>query len=201
LPETESATSGSALIIDIGGGSTEWIIYRDRDHVEMGSIPIGVIRLTQKFLKNDPVSETDVIRLNSEISPIVEDLRKRIGPLISKDTQFIGTAGTFTTIASIDMELDGYCREKIHLYGLDLHRLKNMFKRLRNLPLYKRREIRGLEPERADLIIPGVLFTIKIMEFFEFPELVISDYGLLEGTLLELKETTNGKNISAARES
>jgi exopolyphosphatase/guanosine-5'-triphosphate,3'-diphosphate pyrophosphatase len=201
LPETESVTPGSSLIIDIGGGSTEWILYMDRDHIEMGSIPIGVIRLTQKFLKNDPVSEMDVIGLSSEITPIVEDLRKRIGPLISKDTRFIGTAGTFTTIASIDMELDGYYREKIHLYRLNLYRLKNMFKRLWNLPLYKRREIRGLEPERADLIIPGVLFTIKVMEFFGFAELVISDYGLLEGTLLELKETTNGKNISAARES
>ena len=84
----------------------------------MGSIPIGVIKLTQKFVKTDPVSEYDLNNLNREIVPVIEDLKKRIGHLITRDTRFIGTAGTFTTIASIDLGLDVYSREKIHLHTI-----------------------------------------------------------------------------------
>jgi exopolyphosphatase/guanosine-5'-triphosphate,3'-diphosphate pyrophosphatase len=200
FPESEFITSNSALIVDIGGGSTEWIFYRDNDNIEIGSVPIGVIRLTQNFLKAGPVSESDMIKLNYEIIPVMEHIEKRIGHLVNKHTRFIGTAGTFTTIASIDLGLDGYSREKIHLHRLSFERLNDMFKKLRGLPLDERKKLRGLEPERADLIIPGIQFTIKVMEFFKFSELVISDYGLLEGALLESKEM-NEKNISETRES
>jgi exopolyphosphatase/guanosine-5'-triphosphate,3'-diphosphate pyrophosphatase len=57
------------------------------------------------------------------------------------------------------------------------------------LPLEKRKKIQGLEPGRADLIIPGLQFTMNVMKLFRFRELIISDYGLLEGTLLEMKES------------
>jgi exopolyphosphatase/guanosine-5'-triphosphate,3'-diphosphate pyrophosphatase len=190
----------SMFIVDIGGGSTEWILYRDQDHIEMGSMPIGVIRLSQNFLKTDPVSETDMIRLNREIIPVIEDLKKKIGHFIYESTLFIGTAGTFTTIASIDLRLDNYSREKIHLHRLSLERLLSMSKKLQGLSLKEREKLRGLEPERADLIIPGIQFTIKVMELFKLSELVISDYGLLEGVLLESEEA-NEKNISETRES
>ncbi|MEW6215280.1 MAG: hypothetical protein AB1478_08810, partial [Nitrospirota bacterium] len=99
---------------------------------------------------------------------------------------FIGTAGTFTTIASIDLKLDTYSRKKIHLYRIPLSRLRDISRRLLALPLKERKKVRGLEPERADLIIPGIQFAIRVMEFFEFNELTISDYGLLEGAILDL---------------
>ena len=78
-----------------------------------------------------------------------------------------------------------------------------MSKRLLSLPLEERKNVIGLEPERADLIIPGLQFTIKVMESFDFDELTVSDYGLLEGVLFDiLSETrhggkeTYGKNIA-----
>jgi exopolyphosphatase/guanosine-5'-triphosphate,3'-diphosphate pyrophosphatase len=63
------------------------------------------------------------------------------------------------------------------------------------LPLKEREKVRGLEPGRADLIIPGIQFTINVMDIFGFDELTINDYGLLEGALLAIKEP-NGKSIS-----
>jgi exopolyphosphatase/guanosine-5'-triphosphate,3'-diphosphate pyrophosphatase len=197
LPLSES---DSAFIIDMGGGSTEWVLYKGMEDPKIGSIPVGVIKLTQNFLKSSIISQTDMTGLCDEITPIVQELAKRIGHLAWENTLFIGTAGTFTTIASIDLGLDSYSREKIHRHKVPLARLKNMFERLRGLPLDERKKLKGLEPERADLIIPGILFTIKVMEIFEFPELVISDYGLLEGALLELKER-DGKNFSASGKS
>jgi exopolyphosphatase/guanosine-5'-triphosphate,3'-diphosphate pyrophosphatase len=191
LPDPVFRIPYSAFIVDIGGGSTEWILYKDKNFVDMGSIPVGVVKFAGSFIKTDPVSDADIKRLDNEIVSFLEDLKIRIGQYIEKDTKFIGTAGTFSTIASIDIGLNTYSREKIHLHRLALNRLQDMNKKLLALPLKERKNIRGLEPERADLIIPGLQFTIKVLEIFGFDELIVSDYGLLEGILLEINE----KNI------
>ena len=124
----------------MGGGSTEWILYKKgtsgrqtRPQVEMGSIPVGVIKLAGSFIKTDPVSEADIKNLNDEIVLYVNDLKTRIGKHINRDTQFIGTAGTFSTIASIDLGLETYSREKIHLHSLPLSRLQDMSRKLLSL--------------------------------------------------------------------
>ncbi len=192
LPHSVFCIPHSAFIVDIGGGSTEWILYNEKNFVDMGSIPIGVVKLAGSSIKTDPVSDADIKRLNNKLVSFLDDLKIRIGQYMEKDTKFIGTAGTFTTIASIDLGLGTYSREKIHLHRLPLNRLQDMSKKLLALPLKERKNIRGLEPERADLIIPGIQFTIRIMEVFGFDELIVSDYGLLEGVLLEINE----KNIS-----
>lgn len=188
------ARNSPSLIIDIGGGSTEWIICKDRQPVDKGSIPVGVIKLYKSFIKTDPISEADIEDLNREIALTLSNLKVRIGQHIDKETDFIGTAGTFTAIASIDLKLDTYSREKIHLHKIPLERIKAMSKRLLELPLSERKNLKGLEPQRADLIIPGIQFTIGVMEYFEFDELIVSDYGLLEGILLETLR--NEKDIS-----
>lgn len=201
LPDSKSLPGrgldvDSLLVIDIGGGSTEWIFYRDKHLVDMGSIPVGVIKLTESFIKTDPVSEADIKKLNRKIVSFLDDLKIRIGHHIDSHTRFIGTAGTFTTIASIDLGLETYSREKIHLHRLSLNRLQDMSKELLALPLKERKNVRGMEPERADLIIPGIQFTIKTMEIFKVNELTVSDYGLLEGVLFEILKETDEKNIS-----
>jgi exopolyphosphatase/guanosine-5'-triphosphate,3'-diphosphate pyrophosphatase len=200
LAESALRVPHSILIIDMGGGSTEWILCRDEDHVDMGSIPTGVINLTQKFIRTDPVSDNDVNALNHEIIAVLADLNAIIGPYITSDTQLIGTAGTFTTIASVDLALDTYSRDRIHLHIVSLPRLRGIGEDLLTRSLEERKRVRGLEAERADLIIPGILFTIDIMQVFRFDELIISDYGLLEGVLFEIKETVE-KSISEAGQS
>lgn len=187
--------SHSALIVDIGGGSTEWILYKDNRTVDMGSMPVGVIKLAGNCIKNDPVSDDDISALHREISVHVNSLIRRIGKYSDRHTQFIGTAGTFSTIASIDLALETYSREKIHLHTLSLAGLRKMNKKLLSLTMEQRKNISGLEPERSDLIIPGLNFTINIMERFEFPELIVSEYGILEGAILDLEESGE-KNIS-----
>jgi exopolyphosphatase/guanosine-5'-triphosphate,3'-diphosphate pyrophosphatase len=184
----------SGFIVDIGGGSTEWILYGD-ELLEMGSIPVGVIKLTRQFIKTDPVSRSDIADMDSEIVSLLQGLKPRVGNYINRDMRFIGTAGTFTTIASVDLGLEAYSRDKIHLHRISLEKLRAMSEKLLPLPLEKRKKVEGLDPERADLIIPGLQFTIKVMDFFRFDELTVSDYGLLDGLLSEIKETV-GKSIS-----
>jgi exopolyphosphatase/guanosine-5'-triphosphate,3'-diphosphate pyrophosphatase len=163
----------------------------------MGSIPVGVIKLAQQFVTTDPVSQRDLDALQREISSVVKPLQNMIAPWADKSTRLIGTAGTFTTIASIDLGLDDYSRQRIHLHAISLEKLKDMLNMLVALPVQERQKVRGLEPERADLIIPGLLFTINVMESFGFRTLTVSDHGLLEGLLIETKEAYE-KDISEA---
>ena len=83
------------------------------------------------------------------------------------------------------------------MHKVPLDRLLRICKRLIALPLKERKKTKGLEPERADLIIPGIIFTINMMKYFGFREITISDYGLLEGALLDIEETGE-KSISKA---
>ena len=191
LPGPECRMLPPMLIVDIGGGSTEWILYRDQDHIDMGSIPIGVIKLSRIFLSAGPISAGELNHFDNSIVPVMEELRERTRQVLSRDTRFIGTAGTFTSIASIDLGLVSYSREKIHLHTITLSSLYALGEKLSALSLEERRKIKGLEPERADLIIPGIQFTIKIMKSLNFDKLIISDYGLIEGALFDIE-----KNIS-----
>lgn len=177
--------SGDSLIIDIGGGSTEWIIYdAENPHGSIfGSMPIGVVTLSEGHLRKDPPSTTELMALDGFIEDHVGDLKKH---MLTEDLKaFVGTGGTITTLASIDLCLDDYKSNLVHGHRLGLDRLKDIRDWLLSMPIPLRKNIRGLEPERADLIIAGILLTIKIMDIFNFDELIVSDYGLLEGLILE----------------
>ena len=194
LPADGYGIPESALIVDMGGGSTEWISLRKNQTPDaqpapmMGTIPIGVIKLAQKYLQTGPVSEHDVEQMAGEIDPVLRELCARIGH-VPKETCLIGTAGTFTTIAAVDLGLEKYSRERIHLHTIPFNRLPAMRDRLFSLTLKERETVRGLEPGRADLIIPGIQFTISVMERFGIGKLTVSDHGLLEGALLSARET------------
>ncbi|MEW6571283.1 MAG: Ppx/GppA phosphatase family protein [Nitrospirota bacterium] len=188
------------FIVDIGGGSTEWILYKHPSAVDMGSIPLGVIKLAETAIRTDPVSKHDIREFKEKTIPFMHSINDKIGHHLKQNTSFVGTGGTFTTIASVDLELEMYSREKVHLHRIALERLLRMSAGLSSLSLQERRKIRGLEPERADLIIPGLLLTINMMEFLNFEELIISEYGILEGVLLEIKETSE-EDISETKKS
>ncbi len=96
---TEGSQNPALFIMDIGGGSTEWIFLRDADRKAMGSLPWGVIKLTQKCIHADPVSSDDITYLNQEIRPGLDDIQTYTKNLMNGATLFIGTGGTFTTIS------------------------------------------------------------------------------------------------------
>jgi exopolyphosphatase/guanosine-5'-triphosphate,3'-diphosphate pyrophosphatase len=195
LSDSSLMTYHPSLIFDIGGGSTEWILCKGIQPIDMGSIPLGVIKLHENFVKTDPVSEIDISEMNREILLFLKILEERIGHNIDRKTSFIGTAGTFTTLASVDMQLETYERAKIHLHRIPLRRLSDMRRKLLALTLEERKKVKGLEPGRADLIIPGIQFTINVMVLFKLDELIVSDYGLLEGVLLEAGKERNEEDI------
>lgn len=181
------------LLVDIGGGSTEWIFYgpevrsqksEARHEFMMDSIHIGAVKLFEKFIRHDPP-------LQDELKEMKEYIFKEFSnslnlSLINRNSSLslIATGGTATTIAAIDMEMDEYDGDRIHLHKVSFPTLKIIYEKLIALPHNERSKLKGLETERADIIIPGTLILLTLMEILHIDKVTVSDYGLLEGALI-----------------
>ncbi|WP_297211773.1 MULTISPECIES: Ppx/GppA phosphatase family protein [Thermodesulfovibrio] len=168
--------------IDIGGGSTEWI-YLDGQEILKGSIPSGALRDYKIFFKSDPP-------LQFEIENFYQDLRKKIEkniPLLRINKIYV-TGGTATTIAMIEKKLDFYNSEDVHLTKISIKNLKSIFSKISKLPVNSRKNIAGLTQDRAGIIIPGIIIMDSICEYVKAKEIIVSDYGLMEGIMKNYKD-------------
>ncbi|HAK88764.1 MAG: hypothetical protein A2077_02565 [Nitrospirae bacterium GWC2_46_6] len=172
------------FIGDIGGGSTEWI-HCSGSELMMDSIPIGAVKLFDAFIKNDPPAPDELGKMEGYIKNACSNslLLKNIFTDRSY-VEFIATGGTAATLAAIDMAIDKYDGDKIHLHKITLPTLKSIYKKLIMLSAHERSKIKGLEADRADIIIPGTLILLILMEYIHARTLIVSDYGLLEGALI-----------------
>ncbi|MGH7422837.1 MAG: Ppx/GppA family phosphatase, partial [Candidatus Methylomirabilales bacterium] len=170
------------LIVDIGGGSTEFTAFEQGRVTGYVSLPIGVVKLTEAHLESDPPSKEEI---ESAATSIRESIRQ-VPPSLSIPAAaiLVATAGTPTTLAAIDLGMTTYDGERVTGHRLSRKRIQELLDRLCSLPLAKRREIIGLEPARADVILSGTLLTREILDLFSFDELTVSDGGLREGVLL-----------------
>jgi exopolyphosphatase/guanosine-5'-triphosphate,3'-diphosphate pyrophosphatase len=178
----------SSLVMDMGGGSTELMACAGRKVLKRMTAPVGVVKLFERHLVSDPPSGGELRSLDGDIERVVSGLKEKAWAFVKAGTVLIGTAGTATTLASMDLGLGRYEPERVHMHEIPLGRLHELAGMLGSLPLKERMRLRGLEPSRADLIIPGIRLTIKLMEGLGFRSILISDHGLLEGVLLELAE-------------
>ena len=193
-----SAYLRASMIVDIGGGSTEWIIYKKargegqrvnrqkNSELKMGSIPIGAVKLFETFIKHDPPAPEELQDMRNyifdEFSQAFE--KNSLKDYLHCSLFLIATGGTATTIAAIDMGIDGYDTNKIHRHKISLPTLKTIYERLTAVSADKRCKIKGLEIERTDIIIPGTIILLTLLEVLGVKEIIISDYGLLEGALI-----------------
>ncbi|MCX8031388.1 MAG: hypothetical protein N3A59_07425 [Thermodesulfovibrionales bacterium] len=179
----------SFLIIDIGGGSTEWV-FKNKEFYR-GSLPIGAIKLTEKHLLLDPPTVAQIERLKSFIKTQIESSQLKLllnNNYSLNNIKLIATGGTPTTLATIDLNLPSYDGNKINLHKIYYNNLKSLFESLYGKPLVERIKIVGLEQDRADIIIPGTAILISFMELFDINELIVSDFGILEGALLTIAD-------------
>ena len=180
------SVSGVPLaLFDIGGGSTEliWRTSGEGDKVESVSLPVGVVHLTETFLKEDPPGPDASTRLARHVRSVLEGVDF---PAHMNDTLWVGTAGTLTTLASMRLEMRQYDPERINGMILEKVWLVDLCERLAHMPVAQRRELVGLEPGREDIILAGALVTLEFMSTFAFSSVTVSDAGLLEGLFLDL---------------
>ncbi len=190
LPEG-GATHGkslleSALVIDIGGGSTEIIITHPRHKPVIASLPLGAVYLTDQFIKHDPPLPEELTSLRRRVADELDAYTGTI--LFTLPGTCIGTAGTITTLAAIDQGLAVYDPGKIHGAVLTGDFIDGIVLRLGALSLSARRTIPGLEPGREDIILAGAIVAQEIMHRFQYTSMLVSDRGLREGIVLDLYE-------------
>ncbi len=174
VPET-------ALTVDIGGGSTEIIAAKNTEPLYLKSLPYGVVYLTDKYMKHDPPTKNDIMLMGREISEGLGPVHRDIADFLSPDTVFIGTAGTVTTLAAIVQGLNSFDRERIHNFKISIDSVKEIFSDISAISAKERAKYSALEPARFDIIVPGTLILLKLMEVFEFKDVIVSDYGLKRG--------------------
>lgn len=176
------------MVMDIGGGSTEFILAEDGTMLGSWSMEMGVVHLTEDYLKSDPLSHVELNAMEDEITRTILELKNLMySPLtfnLKPLTCLIGTAGTITTLASIDQKLEVYAPEKINNYVLKYNAVKDIYRHLLSLTIEERQDVLSLEKGREDLIIPGTAIVLKTMEAFGFDSMIVSDAGLLEGILI-----------------
>jgi exopolyphosphatase/guanosine-5'-triphosphate,3'-diphosphate pyrophosphatase len=174
----------TTLVIDIGGGSTELVIGTGRKMTFHVSTQAGVVRQTERHLHEDPPTD-------SECSQLAADVRAVFEESVPEDQRgavehAIAVAGTATSLASIAQSLDPYDPEKVHGYVLSRADCERLLGRLASLPLEERRQVTGLDPDRAPTIVAGVLILIEALKLFGLGEVEVSEHDILRGAALGL---------------
>ncbi|AMV72281.1 pppGpp 5'-phosphohydrolase and exopolyphosphatase [Desulfuromonas sp. DDH964] len=172
-----------ALIFDIGGGSTEFILVVDGKHLFYRSYPLGVVSLCEEG--GDPSMQYR--QIETCLDALQRDLRRAnlLDLIQDKRTLLVGTAGTVTTLAALQLGMEKYDWRRVNNLLLTQHDLQNWARRLGELDVAERERLPGLEKGRGDLILPGVMIVLQLLRLFSRESLTVSDFGLLEGLLLE----------------
>ena len=178
------------LMMDIGGGSTELIMVSKGNIEFRKSTDIAVVRFSEKYIKSDPPQRKEMDLLEMAILDHLQREGCFIGlkesGRIPAGIQFIGTAGTVTTLAAIDQMMQVYEPEKINGYRISIGGVNNILIMLAGMTNKERMNLPGVEEGREDLIVAGALTAYKVMEWFGFDEMTVSDAGLREGLVADL---------------
>jgi exopolyphosphatase/guanosine-5'-triphosphate,3'-diphosphate pyrophosphatase len=175
-------TCDHTLIVDIGGGSTELVIGSGAKVVFHTSLQVGVVRHTERYLPSDPPDAPGLERLAGDVRRTINEAIADNPAASARDA--IAVAGTPTSLAAIEMELDPYDPEKVHGHRLPLPSVQRMLSRLASLPLAERLELPGLQPGRAPTIVAGVVILAEVMRAFDLAEVEVSEHDILYGAAL-----------------
>ena len=171
----------SFLVADVGGGSTE-IIFSGQDRLQINSLPLGAVSLTESFLRRDPPGSGGL----GEARRVVRESLLPVAPRDGRIPRLIGSGGTATALAALSLELREYDAERIQGFELKKRELNRLQTMLGRLSADQRNQLPGLDQGRGEIIVAGALIYDELLNFFQARRLWISDGGLLEGIVLSL---------------
>ncbi len=169
------------FVLDIGGGSTEFM-WIDGDAVQAHSFPIGSVTLHEEFCHHDPISDDEYQTLQRHLQSSLAIIAPRVR---QRPAQLVALAGSATTLAAMHLELAVYSHDQVHGTILTREQIDMLLHRLRYATLAERKQMRGLEPQRADVILSGALLLHETMRQFGFSQVTISDRGVRWGLIYE----------------
>jgi exopolyphosphatase / guanosine-5'-triphosphate,3'-diphosphate pyrophosphatase len=173
---------GPYLVIDIGGGSTEFVVGTT-EPTGLVSVDIGCVRITEQFLHSDPPAPEELSEAVSVVRDHLADVKREV-PGIADVATVIGLAGTVTTVAAIELGLPAYDPERIHHFRLGREAVEDVFRTLATESASERRHNPGLEAERVDVIVGGAVVLASVMRVFDIKELLVSEADILDGLVL-----------------
>jgi exopolyphosphatase/guanosine-5'-triphosphate,3'-diphosphate pyrophosphatase len=179
-------STGPFLVVDIGGGSTEFVVGT---HEAEGvvSVDMGCVRVTEKFLHSDPPAPEELSNALSVIRDELEEVARRL-PAVGEARRLLGLAGTVTTVAAVELGLPAYDRDRIHHFVLTKAAVEDVFRTLATESRADRVHNPGLDPARADVIVGGAAILVAVMRVLEFDECLVSEADILDGLVLSLVE-------------
>lgn len=180
------------LVIDIGGGSTEYVVGIPGQAPEFHvSTRLGSVRQTERHISSDPPTEEELAALAGAAREIVTEA---IPADVREGVQAgIAVAGTATTLAAIDQALEPYDSERVHGYRLALSACDGMLERLASVPVQERRKTPGLHPDRAPTIVAGAVIIVESMRAFGLEAVETSEADILHGAALGADDTRGDK--------
>lgn len=164
----------SPIVIDIGGGSTEFIWSTDIG-LNFTSVRLGAVRMAESGIGL------------KEIKEMLKQLTTKI--CLNGPVNLIGVGGTLTTLTAVDLGLDEYNPEKVHGYVLRRQKIKDMLARFEGLTLEERKKVPGLQPQRADIIVAGTRIALAVLEELHTDEIIVSETDILYGLLYKAIES------------
>ncbi|WP_329119744.1 Ppx/GppA phosphatase family protein [Streptomyces sp. NBC_01353] len=171
------------LVVDIGGGSTEFVV--GNKHVEAArSVDIGCVRLTERHVRSDPPAADEIAAIRADIRAAL-DLAERTVPIREAET-LVGLAGSVTTVAAIALGLPEYRSEEIHHSRISYEKVEEIVTSLLGSTHAERAAIPVMHPGRVDVIVSGALVLLEIMERTGAREVVVSEHDILDGIALSV---------------
>jgi exopolyphosphatase/guanosine-5'-triphosphate,3'-diphosphate pyrophosphatase len=177
---SEQPPAEPTLVVDIGGGSTELIVGTGAEISFHASLQAGVVRHSERHIASDPPTAAELEALATDVRGLIEDA---VGEGVGADAG-IAVAGTPTSLAAVEMELEPYDPTRVHGHVLSLPSIQRMLSRLASAPLSQRVEIPGLHPARAPTIVAGVVILIETMRAFGLDRIEASEHDILYGTAI-----------------
>ena len=176
------------IIVDIGGGSTEYTLVTRENGSDVItntiSLSLGVVKLKDLYVQNDPPTDAEMNAVRKHVQKGLEQIQ--FPPINPENTVFAGTAGTITTLAAVKLNMKWYDGERINNTEMDSNEITDILNRFLGMTNPERAALPQLEKGREDLIIPGIILLQESMSHFGINKLVVVDYGLREGSLLNL---------------
>jgi exopolyphosphatase/guanosine-5'-triphosphate,3'-diphosphate pyrophosphatase len=176
---------GPFLVVDIGGGSTEFVVGTDECEGAV-SVDIGCVRLTEKFLLHDPPRADELSACLSVVQAYLDDVARDLPAVLSART-FVGLAGTVSTVAAVELGLATYDRDAIHHLELTHAAVEDVFRTLATETRAQRLENPGMEAARADVIVGGCCVLVKLMRHFSLDTCLVSEADILDGLVASIR--------------
>jgi exopolyphosphatase/guanosine-5'-triphosphate,3'-diphosphate pyrophosphatase len=167
------------LVIDVGGGSTEFVLGTDKPE-GLISVDVGCVRLTEQYLHGDPPAPEELSNAVSAVHDHLADVEREI-PGVAGAATVVGLAGTVTTLAAVELGLVDYDPKFTHHFRLTRAAAEDVFRTLATEPIAQRRHNPGLDPGRVDVIVGGAIVVVAILRHFDFGELLVSETDILDG--------------------